>query len=555
MIGLLGRLRHARSVSPRPLDSKPFPQSRWLPDLILVALAFAVAGVGAARLPLDGHEVFVAQTAQEMLERGDWLVPYFNGEPRLTKPPLNYWLTAFFAWLSGAAHVLPEHARAVSVLAGTGLGALTLTAGRLLFPRQGRIAATASLLLISSAGFFTFTHDARSDMLYSLLCMGGVTAFIRAWRRCERDESTGWTPYVAWTCYGLATLAKGPHIPALFLLACALFAFYVRLPRGKWGELFRPVSGLALFAAIALPWWWLLRQEVGAEVFAASQLSGKLLTGHGKHWFTPYYFYRSLPLIAPWLAPLFAALWSIGRRRPAAETALLLLLAFIPAIALGLGSQQRPVYILPALPWLFLLLAKFTAAPATASQERVLSWAIPGQWLLILIGSGWLWFRAEPPLRAEIPGLPFLAACGTVWFAWLVRRRWRNLDTWPDIAGTAVLLCLSYVLAGATALVWGDERFARPQLEPSLRQIGASGTPIASLGESSEVYVYYADRHIEQVSGVDELAQLLEKEGKLAVIAKPEMQGQFPPEWQTEVLARMPPVKEHRALFLLRRAR
>jgi hypothetical protein len=386
--------------------------------------------------------------------------------------------------------------------------------------------------------------------------MGGVTAFIRAWRRCERGEPAGSAPYLAWGCYGLATLAKGPHMPALFLLACALFAYYGRLPWRKWGELFRPVTGLALFTAIALPWWWLLRREVGAEVFAASQLSGTLLTGQGKHLFTPYYFYRSLPLIAPWLAPVLAALGSIKRCRPTAETVLLLLLAFIPAIGLGFGSQQRPVYLLPALPWLFLLLAKFTAAPipGTTGPARVLSWAIPGQWLLILIGGGWLWLRAEPSLHAAIPGMPFLAACGTVWLACLVRRRWRKLDTGPDIAGSAILLCLGYVLAGATPLVWGEERYARPRLEASLKQIGASHIPIVSLDESSEVYVYYANRHIEKVADMAGLTHVLEKERELAVIAKPEAQGQFPREWKAEILARMPPVKESRALFLLHRA-
>ena len=36
-----------------------------------------------------------------MAERADWLVPYFNGEPRLTKPPLSYWATGGAAWIDG----------------------------------------------------------------------------------------------------------------------------------------------------------------------------------------------------------------------------------------------------------------------------------------------------------------------------------------------------------------------------------------------------------------------------------------------------------------------
>ena len=64
---------------------------RWMIWLFVVSTLIAFNGI--AWLPLDGHEAFVVQTAQEMRERGDWIVPYFNAKPRLTKPPLSYWLT------------------------------------------------------------------------------------------------------------------------------------------------------------------------------------------------------------------------------------------------------------------------------------------------------------------------------------------------------------------------------------------------------------------------------------------------------------------------------
>lgn len=544
------RSGHGKSTEQHPEGSEK-AREVCCTAILLLMLALAVAATGIAGLPPDGHEVFVVQTAQEMLQRGDWLVPYFNGEPRLTKPPLNYWLTGFFAWASGSGHVLPEHARAVSVLAGTGLCALTLAAGRLLFPPQGRTATGAVLLLASSAGFFTFTHDGRPDMLYSLLCMGGVVAFIGAWRRDQEGKPVGVLPYVPWVCYGLATLAKGPHMPALFLLGCGTFAIYLRLPWRKWGALFRPLGGLALFAVVVLPWWWLLRQEVGADTLAASQLSGSLLTSHGKRLFTPYYFYRSLPLLAPWLAPLLAALASLRRSRPQPEMVLLVLLTLLPAIGLGFGSQQRPVYILPALPWLFLLLARLATLPAGTVRDRVLAWAFPGQWLLLLMGGGWLWWRADATLRAEIPGEGFLAIAGILWFACLLWRRWQRRDVWADMAGTAVLACAVYILAGTTPMVWGEERYARPQLEPSLKEIGAAGIPIVSLGESSEVYVYFADRHVDYVADPGELARYLDHKKNVAVIARPEATKQFPADWDSRILARMPPMKESRAVFLL----
>ena len=100
------------------------------PVIVLVALALAVAATGSVTLPLDGHEVLVVGTTQEMQQRGDWVVPYFNGEPRLTKPPLSYWLTGVTAWLSGSLDSIQAwHARVPSILAGVGLVLLTWLTG------------------------------------------------------------------------------------------------------------------------------------------------------------------------------------------------------------------------------------------------------------------------------------------------------------------------------------------------------------------------------------------------------------------------------------------
>ena len=43
-------------------------------------------------LPLvDRDEAYYAEVSREMLQRDDFLVPHFNGQPWLEKPPLLYW--------------------------------------------------------------------------------------------------------------------------------------------------------------------------------------------------------------------------------------------------------------------------------------------------------------------------------------------------------------------------------------------------------------------------------------------------------------------------------
>ena len=59
--------------------------------IFLIAWLSLFAGINT--IPIESHESYVLQTAREMGMNNDWVLPDFSGEPRLNKPPLNYWLT------------------------------------------------------------------------------------------------------------------------------------------------------------------------------------------------------------------------------------------------------------------------------------------------------------------------------------------------------------------------------------------------------------------------------------------------------------------------------
>ena len=59
--------------------------------LTCVGAATFFVNLGGPRL-WDRDEPRNAACAREMLERGDWVVPTFNGELRVPKPILKYWL-------------------------------------------------------------------------------------------------------------------------------------------------------------------------------------------------------------------------------------------------------------------------------------------------------------------------------------------------------------------------------------------------------------------------------------------------------------------------------
>ena len=59
--------------------------------IALLALVLNLAGNDRTGL-WDRDEPRYAVCVREMRERGDWIFPTFNGEPRYHKPVLIYWL-------------------------------------------------------------------------------------------------------------------------------------------------------------------------------------------------------------------------------------------------------------------------------------------------------------------------------------------------------------------------------------------------------------------------------------------------------------------------------
>ncbi len=78
-----------------PLATAPGRLSfRSLLIVCLFGAALLLPALGGDLRVLTLHEVFAAQTAREMLQRGDWIIPHFAGVPRLNKPAGMYWLIA-----------------------------------------------------------------------------------------------------------------------------------------------------------------------------------------------------------------------------------------------------------------------------------------------------------------------------------------------------------------------------------------------------------------------------------------------------------------------------
>src|SRR5215218_5929276 len=111
------------------------------------------------------QEARVMETAREVLGRParDWLIPRLNGEVRLRKPPLAYWLSAggFEAF-----DVKPWAARLPMALAGWLTIGITYAFAARAFDRFTGLLASAALL--GSYMFYRYTRLAETDALAML---------------------------------------------------------------------------------------------------------------------------------------------------------------------------------------------------------------------------------------------------------------------------------------------------------------------------------------------------------------------------------------------------
>jgi 4-amino-4-deoxy-L-arabinose transferase-like glycosyltransferase len=459
------------------------------------------------------HEIFVAGTVQEMHARGDWIVPYFNAEPRLNKPPLSYWVTGAVAQLTGSpSRVRPWQARLPSALAGVGLLVLSVWLGRVLFDRATGV--LCALLLATSVGYFTYTHNARPDMLYAFWCVAGLACLASTWRSSPASRGR-FTPYGAWLCFALATLAKGPHIPAVFLVGFVVFLVAQRVDLREGLAMLRPITGVALLLLLTLPWWWLVHHRLGAETLAGSQLSGSLLTLSWPDALDPYYLYKPLGLLLPWW-PLVpgAVLLVCSRIHPWGQAArLLALLVFVTIVVLTIGSQKRVVYVLPLMVPVCLLLAAGCRVLLERGGSTRWWLALPViNGLLVLFG---LYWSVRGGGRTETASALWWSALGLTIALLVAATAAGSLRRLPiaQVAISAVMAATFFVSAGSVLAMRSGDRTAWPRLAEGLATRTSEQTKVATLDMPAAVFVYHMRRPVPELQGLGEVRRYREQAG------------------------------------------
>ena len=468
----------------------------------LLVVGIVVAGSAISTLPPDDHEVLVLRTAQEMQQRDDWVVPYFNSEPRLNKPPMNYWLTGLTAALAGQAdHVAQWHGRLPSLLAGLGVMVLMVWLGARAF--NVRTALYGVGLFVGSAGYFTYTHDARPEMLYTFFCTAGLASFMLA--TLTKTQPRAALIYLMWLSYALAILTKGPQIPLMFLLASIVFIVFVQGRGIRALQGLKLVSGLIIVTALTLPWWPALEQRLAAAEIANSQLAGSLLVPDLSKVLNGYYLYRPLQLALPWL-PLIPLAWIAALRAQDAyrETSQFMAVTIaVVVVVLSFGVQQRYFYMLPVLPIMCLLAGRGIDGLIGGNRAgfRVLMWL---QGAIVLAVVGWAHWSNDQ--------LQFFVA--TMAVSTVVGFIGQRLSA-VRYSGTSIALVLlvgaCFVKFSDSDLFWSADRRNKHALARSIAATVAPHAPLVTLNLTPAVYVYETARPIPRLESTFELDRDMEQ--------------------------------------------
>jgi len=494
----------------------PGPLRRVLPGfggkrLAILFVAWLALFAGINSIPVEDHEAFVLQTAREMNANGDWVLPYFNQVPRLNKPPLNYWFTLGLSRLAGT-DIEPWTGRACSMLSGLLLLLATAYTGEKLYGR--RAGFLAAVLLLSTQGFAGFSHNARPDFLYSALCVLQLFAWIGAWRSADGTSRQRGLAALGWVLAGLATLTKGPQIPAVFLLGFLLFML-CGTERRRTLKVLRPFSGLVILVALALPWWLLLQQRLRVEGIDLSktQLSGSLLQtlSDWKEILSFYYVFRILLLLLP-VSLLIPLLIFRGRRKPAKPAGVARLILYVSIVTLAVftvGGHYRPHYMLPLLPLFILLL--------TAWIGRTVGHPVHQKIWRILLGAGAVALAVCAGLllwQQQYATLVFLVGVGAV-LALLLKKELRE-PVWNEHPLSAQLVAAAlltvFLFAGFNALpmrsaVRGQDR----DFALSVGQAVNEGDYLAAWSEFPDILPYYARHPVVLIKDVADLKPVFER--------------------------------------------
>ena len=526
----------------KALRSEGKPSKTIAPKLLSLLWLCAIAWVGflwnLGNIGLvDETEPLFAEAARQMTVTGDWITPYFNGETRFDKPPLIYWLMAVAYRTLGVNEWAVRLPSALCAIGLTCLGFYTLSKkegssatstvrdltdltdirnkeevrwkpeeetennnSKLKTRRLPLFLSTpwiGAALIALNPQTIAWGRTGVSDMLLVACMCSALLAFFLGYTLEEQREQAGFSTVSAsrfpnkwyltfYVLIALAILAKGPVgivVPALIV---GSFGLYLGNFRQIWREM-RPVSGILIVLAIALPWYILVILANGQTYIDSFfgyhnfQRFTAVVNKHSAPWY--FYFFVVLVGFAPWSIYLPVAIartrfWqrSYWRRQPrSAQLSLFALFWFCCIFGFfTIAVTKLPSYVLPLIPAAAILVtllwsdiiagnepenrrAKLEKKPNSLPRGLLVTYIFNVVFLLIVAGATFYCYNwlgddpAMPNFPEAIQQSGLLIVGGAIWISTAVAIAlllWQGQQRWILVANLIGLV--AFIIFGLT---------------------------------------------------------------------------------------------------------
>ena len=315
--------------------------------------------VSALPIPLVVNAAKYAEIGREILSNHDWINLTIGGDAYGQKPPLLFWIAAVTFKMFGLS--IPAYKLAVLMFSFAGAYS-TFRLGKLFYGKETGL--LAAFFWISSLGFQHFNNDIHTDTLLADFVVFSVWQFSAYLKRHK------WHNFLLGVVgVGLSMLAKGPVgvvIPVAAIVGSMLI-------HKQWKEIFsyRWLVALVIVGIMILPAMLGLLDQFGLEgikfYFWTNNVGRVTGSYKGSGVDYSYYLHTSLYILLPWTIFMVYAFVeefkSLKRFRK--ETTECFEFVNILAVVVYLGilsiaQQQNPHYMLSAVPFMYIITAKWT---------------------------------------------------------------------------------------------------------------------------------------------------------------------------------------------------
>jgi len=506
----------------------------WLVALCAIAFWWYLGSVGL----IDETEPLFAEAARQMTVTGDWITPYFNQATRFDKPPLVYWMMAIAYQTIGVNEWSVRFPSALAASVLVVFGFLLLRRFGYPIPAADQASDQAdtqrwwaawigSGMMALNLQTMVWARTGVSDMLLSG-CMGAAL-FAFFWAYASSNVVAKRWGYISfYVLCALAVLTKGPVgivIPGLVVL---VFLTLMGQFRAVWKEA-KPILGLLLLLAIALPWFILVIQANGQAYidtffgYHNIERFTQVVNRHSAPWF--FYFLIVLAGFSPYALYLPVAIarlrfWRVGewRSQPRHTHLGLFALVWFGVIFsfFTIAVTKLPSYVIPLLPAAAILVAllwsEAMTRPTPSPMLRLTHWvSVPfllGMGVVMLIAPRFtgtdlatpdfpaaLWQAGIPITSLVLWGLGAIASLVLV-----VRRQGRWL--WSVQLSTYLLFTL-ITLTPALFVMDAQRQLPVRQMAEEILRVQRPGEPIVMIGFPKPSLVFYTQQPVRFIPNSD----------------------------------------------------